>query len=77
MAGESFRKTFRLEQTTPGSGSWRCYVNGTLFTTATLANTSGIAYLAIGMIRGAGAAGRNLLVDEVFIDTFELNRAAA
>jgi hypothetical protein len=69
--------TFRAEQTTPGSGSWRCYINGTLFTTATLANTSGIAYLAIGMIRGAGAAGRNLLVDEIILDTFELNRAAA
>jgi hypothetical protein len=33
--------------------------------------------LAIGGIRGAGTAGRNVVVDEIWLETDALNRAAA
>jgi len=71
---------YQLEARQTASGTWQMAVT-VAGVTSTIsvsgAPASGIAYLAIGGIRAAGAAGRNIVVDEVWLETSALSRSSA
>lgn len=62
----------RLAQLTPGV--WTISVNGTVIASRSGAPPSGIAYLGIGGVRTAAAAGRNIAIDVIQLETFPLSR---
>jgi hypothetical protein len=68
---------YDIEARDEGSGTWRIYVGGVAGSSRSLVPTSGICYLALGMIRGAGAAGSLIDYDRVWIETAALDRSAA
>lgn len=64
-----------ITQTAPGSGTWAYKANGLVSPfSRPLAPPSGICYFALGGLRTAAAAGRNITMDAIKIATFPLAR---
>lgn len=66
---------FKLSIFPVSSGTWNLAVNGVSSGSGlTGVLTSGIAYLGIGAVRTAAAAGRNIAVDRISLKTLPLTR---
>lgn len=59
------------------TATWTFTINGVIVGSRASLLTTGIVYLALGMVRGAGAGGRNIVADLVEVETTALNRSAA
>jgi hypothetical protein len=68
---------YDLEIRKASSGSWNRYANGSLVGGVTTGcPTAGFCYLSIGGTKGAAPAGRNLVIDEIWIELDALDRTA-